>query len=231
MVNDGSSPTKTNSSKKKKKQQSIKTTSTTGSTSADNDNSLIDSLNHILSATTSPSAAVASSEFETKEKPIRVKPIVIPKESNFIKNSFNLLFKLFFSWVSTLTWTLVPYILLLGITLSLGYYFLNLLRHLLPSLPTFNFLKSFSLPSLPSLPSFSSSSISILPTISTYYCSTIGIGCGKSKAIKRENELSSTAREVRQHAVQALDIFQSVLAITNSGDNENGVGSSLVHTG
>ena len=120
-----------------------------------------------------------------------------------------------------------PLLFLLLTTFSL-----LLLTLLLRSLSTsLSPLLQLSLPSLEqlSLPSLHLSSfgaplrMAIGPVVGVY-CSTIGVGCGEVRK-KRERELGGAARTVKLQAEQALDIFQSVLALRGA----DGVGLDLHH--
>lgn len=111
------------------------------------------------------------------------------------------------------------YLLSIGILILFGWYLLTLLRstffyYLLPSS-----FPNFQLPQLNFLSKVPTTSLSLTP-FTTIYCTTIGIGCGKSKKeekIKREREVGNAARGVREQAEGAMDIFQSVVAIGKEG--------------
>lgn len=116
---------------------------------------------------------------------------------------------------------IASYLLSIGIIILFGWYLLTILRstvfyYLLPSsfpnfhLPHFDFLSSLKIPT---------PSLSLTP-LTAIYCTTIGIGCGKTKReerIKREREVGNAARGVREQAEGAMDIFQSVVAIGREG--------------
>lgn len=118
-----------------------------------------------------------------------------------------------------------------------------LLAHFLPYILFFLFLStsisffrstfySFLAPFSSALSAINLERLSHLSSIaSVYYCSTIGIGCKEYDGMRLRKEkrpIGGMARTVRVQAVQAMDLFDSVLQLSGSNSVESGA-SSLHH--
>lgn len=223
-------------------QKGLSTTSTSNSNSTFNfDNLNLPSSSSIIADSipikeeppSSPKALTITAPIKLTE------PISIPKEFNlkleFVKlisnviTIFNFLYRLLFSLISPT----LPYLLPLLIVILSSWYSIHLIRNLLapyfnlPSIPSISFLLPLRSVSsgVSNFLGITGNAISNLGSIARnessralsstgiLYCSIVGIGCGTKRREKREKELGGAAREVKRQALQALDIFQSVLSI------------------